>query len=185
MNEQIESNVQDELPLEVKTVLVGSLPRGLQTDQAPMLYTVEAVFSRKVKTAEIDRIASDSTKEHLASRGYPQVRLEVGDRRLRIHHTTLEELRDGLAAVIAETLATISIEVVRAERLAALAAELSDERELQRAKAVLALAESVDFSLPADFTTENLATQELARDAAQISDWDEEGGRGGQYPRAL
>ncbi len=177
MNENKTIDVLNEGPLGLKSVLVGSLPGSLIVNGELTRYTVEAVFTRRAKAAEVTQIMAQSTRERLAREGYPDAHLQVSDRRLLIHQTNLEELRDGLATVIAETLAEIAAGVLREERLAILAAELNDERELQRAKAVLALAESIDFSLPVSYKPQSASSDEQAPQSAEVSDWDDEGGR--------
>ncbi|MGW9114085.1 hypothetical protein [Microbacterium sp. NPDC055683] len=100
--------------------------------------------------------------------GYPDAAIEVSDRRLRISGTNLEELRDGLAAVIAKRLADVSI-ALRSKRDADRALlRAAAGREEDRAAKVAALAESVRF------TPRALAA--VPSDDDRVSDWYEEGG---------
>lgn len=135
--------------LELTSVLIGSLPATLLTDLAPDRYVVEAVFSRRPLQEELTELLGESTRAELARSGYEQVELSVSDRRLVIGHTNLQELRDGLAAVLATRLSQISASV-RAEQAETIrhAREAAHE-EQQRAAAVRELVDSVVFdSIP-------------------------------------
>ncbi|MDF2919300.1 MAG: hypothetical protein K0S70_3517 [Microbacterium sp.] len=156
------------------SVLVGSLPAGLMTEDPPARYTVEAVFTRRPGKEEIRAILGGSTRELLEHSGYSDVELTVSDRRLEIHNTTLEELRDGLAELVALRLAEIS-ERVRSEK------EASDDsartfaaRELDRAAAVAALAETVVFTAPP--VEGDAARQRAEAYRVQIEGWSAVGG---------
>ncbi|WP_449277388.1 hypothetical protein [Leucobacter sp. GX24907] len=163
--------------LGVGAVMIGSLPATLFSEQAPSKYVVEAVFTRRPEPGEIDGIHGDATTVFLADRGYAGVRLSVADRRLRIEETTLEELRDGLAAVIAERLAAVSARVQLHHRESAARAEKQREFERDRETAVRELAESVVF-LPTVSPTDLLAT-EIDSDARSVTGWVDEGGSTG------
>lgn len=142
------TQLKNDAPLGLRDVLVGSLPATLMTDNAPDRYTVEAVFSRQADRDEVDAIHDGATRDHLTEAGYPTVELRVSDRRLEIVNTNLEELRDGLATIIADHLAAISLNL-RAEReLAALRFSAATELEQQRAAAVAEVAQSITFSRP-------------------------------------
>ncbi|MFF5625417.1 hypothetical protein [Microbacterium sp. LWH10-1.2] len=154
--------------LGLESVLVGSLPATLMTDDAPDHYTVEAVFTRKTDRDEVAAIQGSETRAHLSANGFPTVELHVADRRLEIANTNLEELRDGLAAVIAERLAEISAALQAEHEIAAHRFQDASDREQERAASVAALAESVAFTR---------RTAEVALDDdARIDDWVEEGG---------
>ena len=128
------------------SVLVGLLPATLMTTGAPDAYTVEAVFTCRPEKGEVVAICGSETGEYLAKAGYPAVRLSVADRRLVMENTSLEELRDGLADVIADRLVDIS-RVVREEReAAAIRFEEAAMREHTRIGAVAALAGAVRFT---------------------------------------
>ena len=145
MDTQTRTSGVDAATLGLGSVLVGSLPAALMTEDAPDRYTVEAVFSRRPEREEVAQILGSETRDFLAKAGYPTVEVTVSDRRLEIANTNLEELRDGLAGVLADRLSEISV-VVRAMRKAA-AARFDDAAasEHLRATAVTALAASVTF----------------------------------------
>lgn len=136
----------DNAVLGLGSVLVSSLPAALMTEHAPASYTVEAVFTRRPEREEIVDIVSDETRELLIREGYPAVELTVSDRRLDIANTTLEELRDGLGAVLGERLAAISDRAHARRDAAALHAAEAAGDEKERAAAVVAMAASVNFA---------------------------------------
>lgn len=168
MNAQLKIAGQSPELLGLESILIGSLPAALMTDEAPDRYTVEAVFTRKTDRDEVAAIQGSETRAHLSANGFPTVELHVADRRLEIANTNLEELRDGLAAVIAERLAEISASLVAAREIAALRFQDATDREQARAASVAALAESVVFA------RRPIAT--VLDDDARIEDWVEEGG---------
>ncbi len=167
MNAQLKIAGQSPELLGLDSILVSSLPATLMTDDAPDRYTVEAVFTRKTGHDEVAAIQSGQTRAYLSARGFTTVELHVSDRRLEIANTNLEELRDGLAVVIADRLAEISASL-RAEREdAAHRFEDASDREQERAARVAALAGSVVFTRHAVPDSD---------DAARIDDWVAEGG---------
>jgi hypothetical protein len=133
--------------LGLRSVLVGSLPPALLTATAPDRYTVEAVFTRRPEQDEVTEILGNDTRSFLSEHGHPTVELSISDRRLGIANTNLEELRDGLAGLIAERLAEISAQVKAKHVLALAQSKIASELELERAAAVVRLAESVTFSV--------------------------------------
>ncbi|WP_159498538.1 hypothetical protein [Microbacterium sp. 18062] len=159
-------------------VLVGSLPAALLTESAPDRYTVAAVFSRKPDRDEVEEILGSDTRSYLSRQGYPTVEVTVSDRRLEIANTNLEELRDGLAGVLAERLADISADVQARRGFAAARFEEASHREQQRAAAVAALAESVSFVRRVGAGAAPGATrrQNTPEDRSGASDWIGEGG---------
>ncbi len=136
-------------PLGLGSVLVDSLPGALLTPDAPERYTVEAVLTRRAERDEVTGILSSQTRDALREAGYPTVEVSISDRRLEIANTSLEELRDGLAGVLAERLAQISGDVRVRQEVAAAVSRHNSERELERATAVVHLAQSVVFEVPA------------------------------------
>jgi len=154
--------------LGLESILIGSLPAALMTDEAPDRYTVEAVFARKTDRDEVAAIQGSETRAHLSANGFPTVELHVADRRLEIANTNLEELRDGLAAVIADRLADISAGLQAERDLAAIRFQDASEREQHRAASVVALAESVSF--------DRRPVTAAFDDESRIEDWAEEGG---------
>lgn len=164
---KMSTQLKNESPLGLGSVLVGSLPATLMTDDAPDRYTVEAVFTRKADRDEVAAIESSATHDHFFALGYPLVELRVSDRRLEIANTTLEELRDGLAAAITAHLADIS-DGLSAERVAAAGRfEDANVREQKRAAAVAILAASVTF-LP--------ESSDAGDQADRVEEWMQEGG---------
>jgi hypothetical protein len=135
--------------LGLRSVLAGSLPPALLTASAPDRYTVEAVFTRRPDQDEVAGILGNDTRAFLSDHGHPTVELTISDRRMAIANTNLEELRDGLAALIAERLSEISMQVKAERVIAAARSKIASELELDRAAAVIKLAESVRFSVPA------------------------------------
>ncbi|MHC9043912.1 hypothetical protein ACYX8G_04970 [Microbacterium saperdae] len=168
MNAQLKIVGQTPEMLGLETVLVGSLPATLLTDDAPDRYTVEAVFTRKTDRDEVAAIQGSEMRAHLSANGYPTVELRVADRRLEIANTNLEELHDGLAAVIAERLAEVSADLQADREIAAHRFQDASDREQVRAASVAALAESVVFA--------RRAAPVIGDDDARIEDWVEEGG---------
>src|SRR6478736_1387528 len=119
METQTRTSGIDVAALGLGSVLVGSLPAALLTDHAPERYTVEAVFTRRPERDEVTEILGIETRDRLARAGYPTVEVTVSDRRLEIANTNLEELRDGLAAVLADRLAEISVTLMADREVAA------------------------------------------------------------------
>lgn len=126
-------------------MLIASLPAALMTDEAPERYTVEAVFTRRPEQDEIAEILGSGTREYLTRAGYPAVEVAVSDRRLEIANTNLEELRDGLADVLADRLVEISEDVHARQDAATVRFLAAAATEQSRATAVEALAGSVTF----------------------------------------
>ncbi|MCK2031773.1 hypothetical protein KZC57_02375 [Microbacterium sp. KSW4-4] len=164
MNAQLK-NVE---PLGLTAVMLSSLPATLMTDDAPDRYTVEAVFTRQADRDEVAAIHGVPMRDFLSARGYPTVELKVSDRRLEIANTNLPELRDGLAAVIAERLVEINRRLVAERLVSALGLEKASAREHERVALVASLAESVVFAAGAHTA--------YSDDASRASDWEEEGG---------
>ncbi|TQM27989.1 hypothetical protein FB391_2030 [Microbacterium kyungheense] len=161
MKTQTRTSGGDAATLGLGSVLVGSLPAALMTGDAPDRYTVEAVFSRRPEREEVTAILGDETRDCLTKSGYPTVEVTVSDRRLEIANTNLEELRDGLASVLADRLAEISAVVRTARETAAARFADATASEHERATAVTALAASVAFR-----TTGN--TQAHAPDGGRV-----------------
>lgn len=168
MNAQLKNAGQSSELLGLRSVLIGSLPATLMTDDAPDRYTVEAVFTRKTDRDEVAAIQGNETRAHLSARGYPTVELHVADRRLEIANTNLEELRDGLATVIADLLAEVSASLQAERGAAADRFQDASDREQARAAAVATLADSVAFTRRSNI--------DVSDDDARIEDWVEEGG---------
>lgn len=131
--------------LKLGTVLLDSLPSSLLTDQAPEKYLVAVVFNRRAEPEEVDFLTGTGVSDRLRSAGYPDVELNVVNRRLEISNTTLEELRDGLSVALAQELSGVEQEFER-ERVARNTQFRKDvDAETKRAEAVQLLAQSITF----------------------------------------
>lgn len=160
------------------SVLVGSLPATLMTDKAPNRYTVEAVFTRRPEQDEVIEILGCETRDSLTKAGYPNVEVAISDRRLEIANTNLEELRDGLASILADRLAEISAGVRARQDAAAVAFQNAAVSEMVRTAAVTALAESVTFASAKNSWNVAADKARIRSDRAQIDEWTDEGGHG-------
>jgi hypothetical protein len=139
------SEAPEDVVLSLRGVLDTALPSELGTEHAPDLYTVAAVFSRRVHPQEQALIEAPAVRRRLADRGYPRIELTVADRRLLIANTSLTMLEEGLAGEIAAVLRDIN-EQITGERTRKVA-EAYEWRanEVRRAAAVKAEAERVRF----------------------------------------
>lgn len=139
------SEAPEDVVLSLRGVLDTALPSELGTEHAPELYTVAAVFNRRVLPQEQALIEAPSVRRSLADRGYPDIQLTVADRRLLIANTNLAMLESGLAGEIAAVLRGVNEEIT-AERTRQ-AAEAHEWRagEARRAAAVKVEAERVRF----------------------------------------
>ncbi len=166
--QEMSTQLKNDSALGLGAVLVGSLPAKLMTDEAPDRYTVEAVFTRQADRDEVAAIHDGATRDYLSAKGYPTVELHVSDRRLEIHNTNLEELRDGLAQVIAEHLSEMTAAIRAAREVASARFNDASQREQTRAAAVAALAESVTFASRTPNADED--------SSARADEWISEGG---------
>lgn len=182
MEAQTRTSGADTATLGPGSVLVGSLPVALMTDEAPDRYTVEAVFTRRPERDEIIEILGGETRDHLTRAGYSTVEVTVSDRRLEIANTNLEELRDGLGRILADRLAEISARVRRKHDVAAMRFQVAAVKEQERIAAVAALAGSVSFRVSAAHGAGSTDVSDQwstsTEDLAQIDDWNDEGGQG-------
>lgn len=178
MDAQTRTSGVETATLALRSVLAASLPATLMTDEAPDRYTVEAVFTRRPERDEVIEILGSETRDFLAKAGYPTVEVTISDRRLEIANTNLEELRDGLASVLADRLADISTEVRDRQDAAAVVFQNAAVSEKTRTAAVTALAESVTFT-STPYGQKVVESEDRTRsDRAQIDDWTDEGGHG-------
>lgn len=131
--------------LHLVSVLTQGLPVELGTPAAPARYTVPAVFCRQVSAAERERIEDPTTARSLHEHAGGDLTLTVSDRRLLIGDTSLDELRDGLAAALAGALRDIGhdLSAERGRRIADAAAREAVEHD--REAAVAAAAAAVRF----------------------------------------
>jgi len=132
-------------PLRLTSVLVQGLPAELGTNHAPARYTVPAIFSRQVGAAERARIESPRTARRLSEYAAGPIELVVSDRRLLIKDTTLEELRDGLAAQIAALLRDVAADLTRERDAASAAGDALVHEEHDRTERVARQAADVVF----------------------------------------
>ncbi|WP_426310331.1 hypothetical protein [Cellulosimicrobium sp. E-16] len=136
--------VQD-TALQLRGVLDTALPRELGTEAEPQLYTVTAVFSRRVSGPEQALLELPAVTALLADHGYPGIVLRVEDRRLLVENTNLAMLSGGLAHEIATVLRDVE-ETITNERTRK-ADELAEWRaaEVLRTASVKAEADHVRF----------------------------------------
>lgn len=160
-------------PLGLRRILPDTLPPALLTDEAPERYTVEAVLTRRAEPDEASAIRGAETAAYFAENGYPHAQIRVSDRRLEIIDTSLEELKGGLATVIANRLAEIDSTLTADRAVAAARIRVLADREKERAASVAALAESVSF------LTGPVAA---SSDSDQTQSWDNEGGHARRQP---
>ncbi|WP_347038470.1 hypothetical protein AAHB37_18515 [Glutamicibacter halophytocola] len=145
MNSSANTPNSERETLKLGTVLLDGLPGSLLTDQAPEKYLVAVVFNRRAEPEEADFLTGTAVKERLRSAGYPDVELNVVNRRLEISNTSLEELRDGLSVAIARELAGVEQKFER-ERVARNAQFRKEvDAESKRSEAVQLLAQSITF----------------------------------------
>ncbi len=133
--------------LQVLSVLASGLPADVGTPDEPSLYTVPAVFSRRVTAKERTRIEDPATAARLtaATGAGPGLALAVSDRRLLIMNTNLRQLSDGLAVAIGEMLARLGDDLVTEKDERDAAAEVRLAHETERADAVARLAAEIRF----------------------------------------
>ncbi|PZF62774.1 hypothetical protein DEI81_09625 [Curtobacterium sp. MCBD17_013] len=125
-------------------VVASGLPNPLPASSAR--YTVPAVFNRRPEPMEAQAIVTSSVRNAMATAGYPEVTLEIADRRLLIGHTSLEELEQGLAEEIATVIDEISRNVaVEKQRRIDVAQGEAEDRDA-RAKEVTRAAERISFT---------------------------------------
>ncbi len=170
-------------PLGLESVLVSSLPTTLLTDNAPGRYPVDAVFTRRPETDEISQITSDDTRDFFRQQGYPAMALSIADRRLRIANTNLEELRDGLAALVGQRLAWISDDTQSRRDSAAEQHRHSADQEHQRAAAVALAASSVSFAARDQVLAASSAWADRAAGERSSARWDDDGGHSTTKPQ--
>lgn len=178
MDTQTRTSGGDTATLGLRSVLVGSLPAALMTDQAPHRYTVEAVFTRRPEREEVAEILGNETRAWLARAGYARVQVSISDRRLEIGNTNLEELRDGLGSVLADRLAEISAGVRADHDAAAARFRMAAAGEHNREALVAELAGSVTFRTSQSHGDQSDRLPGEIEDRARIDAWADEGGHG-------
>jgi hypothetical protein len=96
------------------------------TSGGPERYAVTASLSRRPPPA-IEPIHTAGTRRHLEDAGFAQASLPLADRRLLINGTNLQELRNGLAALVGTIMRAGSLKALAEREIARQAqADLSD-----------------------------------------------------------
>ncbi|GCE77664.1 hypothetical protein [Cellulomonas biazotea] len=136
--------------LHLLSILESGLPGQIGTPDEPATYTVPAVFSRQVTRDERARIEDPETARRLAEQSGapttgPALRLVVSDRRLLIENTSLDRLRDGLAAALAAMLRDLGGDLRAARDERAVAAEAREVEERRRSDATHAAVSTIRF----------------------------------------
>lgn len=141
------SRTDDPRALRLLSVLASGLPADVGTPAEPERYTVPAVFSRQVSSAERAWIEDPATARLLEERtgAGPGLALGVSDRRLLIMNTTLAELKGGLAAAIGDMLTRLGQELFTEMDRRTAAAEALVSRERARIDAVSRAAAEITF----------------------------------------
>jgi len=138
--------VSDDTRLGLRHVLPNTLPTNLDSADAPDRYTVDAVFTRRASRDEIALITGGVVRDALRAAGYPEVGIEIVDRRLRILNTSIPELQSGLASLLADQIADISDMTIDLRNDQAAAALRAADEQRVHAAAVVELAASVSFA---------------------------------------
>lgn len=94
----------------------------------------------------MDGLRGAAGHQYFAARGYPNVSIDVRDRRLIISHTNLEQLELGLATVIADYVDMVSRRALVAEARRQEAAQLDMDERSERAAEGLRGATRIRFS---------------------------------------
>lgn len=131
--------------LNLTSVVASGLPNDLGAAPASPFYDVPAVFNRRPAPAEMDALRGAAAHDYLAGAGYPDVTLDVRDRRLIISHTNLGELEHGLATTIADYIDTVSRAALLDQERKQDAAQLDMEERTERAAEVTRAATRVRF----------------------------------------
>jgi hypothetical protein len=143
--EVADSVLNDAEELALGGVLTHALPASLGTAEAPSRYTVLAAFNRPPLPREVTMIESAIGRMELAGAGYDSVTLTVAGRRLEIGDTNLDELKSGLATLVATMVhdASITAATQEAARRAGMTEE--NDRESRRADLISESASEVFF----------------------------------------
>lgn len=150
--------------LALTSVVASGLPLDVGTMTAPWFYDVPAVFNRRPAPAEMDALRGSAGHAHLVKSGYPDVGMEVSDRRLIISHTNLGQLEQGLATVIANYVDTVSHAVLLERTRKDDAARLDLSERVDRAAEVVRVATRVRFIPDSAVSIDTGVMAELARD---------------------
>ncbi|GAA2751182.1 hypothetical protein GCM10009869_13990 [Amnibacterium kyonggiense] len=134
--------------LQLTGILTTALPMSLGTKDAPERYTVPAIFSRRPLPREVVLIEGSATHGRLSAAGFEHVALKVVDRRLEIEHTSLAELKSGLAAQVAAVLHEASELVAEQDDIRMADLQAFTDRETERYALVVAASSEIDFVRP-------------------------------------
>lgn len=132
-------------PLVLTSVVASGLPVDLGFATAARFYDVPAVFNRRPSPVEMDALRGSEGHEHLVRAGYPEVTMDVRDRRLIISHTNLGQLERGLATVIANSVDFISRAALLVQERKQDAAQTDLDERTERAAEVTRAATRVRF----------------------------------------
>ena len=128
-------------------IVVKSLPATLGTTSEPERYTVTVGFTRRPLDREVAIIEGDLTRMELTGAGYEGVSLTAVDHRLEIGGTNLQELKAGLATLIAVVVQNASVAVAAQEATRVADLKIVTDREERRAELVAASAAQVVFEV--------------------------------------
>lgn len=131
--------------LALTSVIASGLPTDIGAVGAADRYTVPAVFNRRPEALEIQALGTASARTQLRDAGYPDVTLEVEDRRLLIGGTNLQELEAGLAVEVATLVDEISRNVATERQRRADVAQTESDDRAEQARVVARAAEKITF----------------------------------------
>ncbi|ROP72577.1 hypothetical protein [Curtobacterium sp. PhB115] len=132
-------------PLALTSVVASGLPSELGTPSAAKYYEVPAVFNRRPDAVEMAALRGADGHAQLVTAGYPDVTLEIQDRRLVIGHTNLPQLERGLATVVATIVDTVSRAALLDRERVRDAARADFDDRAARAREVTRAAERIRF----------------------------------------
>lgn len=149
--------------LNLTSVVASGLPTDLGSATASTFYDVPAVFNRRPAPEEMDALRGSEGHDYLVRAGYPDVRMDVRDRRLIISRTNLGQLERGLATVIANYVDSVSRAALSARTRKQDAAQLAMDERTERAAEVTRAATRVRFIPHTTDTSEDIDTAALAQ----------------------
>ncbi|OII28617.1 hypothetical protein [Curtobacterium sp. MCBA15_013] len=132
-------------PLALTSVVASGLPSELGSPASAEYYDVPAVFNRRPDATETTALRGADGHARLAAAGYPDVTLDVQDRRLVIGHTNLGQLERGLATAVATIVDTVSRASLAEKEVARDAARADFDDRTARAQDVTRAAERIRF----------------------------------------
>ncbi|MBF4586401.1 MULTISPECIES: hypothetical protein [Curtobacterium] len=132
-------------PLALTSVVASGLPTELGKPTAAKYYDVPAVFNRRPDAAEMAGLRGADGHAQLVTAGYPDVTLDVQDRRLVIGNTNLGQLERGLATVVATIVDVVSRASLFDKEQVRDAARIEFDDRTARAREVTRAAERIHF----------------------------------------